>query len=630
MPARSLALLTALGLVATLAACSASPEATTQASTDESGSWTILTYSIADTNLEDFMMTDLEEIGDVGTQKGLNLVALVDRASDYTDTDVLGLDNWEGAKLLEIGQNEATVLKDEGDINTGDPGVLSDFLSYGIENYPADHYALILSDHGASWPGVGDDESSNGDGLDLAEINQGISDGLATAGLEKLDLLGFDACLMATYEVASGLAPLANRMVASQELEPGHGWDYRAFDTVADDGEATVDELASAIIDGFEAQATDEGDESEITLAEIDLTQMDKVDAALKAFTDILVQSADGIGPTVGRSLAQTLGFGQSPDPDQDSFMTDLSIFTSQIGVDLLFASDAADDLTRAINDAVLDRVDGQATKGATGLSIYFPPSEPYFDTDYETLPNVGGWIDFLGTYYGKGKEITQQPVIDPNAQIAFGTDGVTITGTFDSATAANLASSYIRYGTVGDDGSVTFLGEEDAFLSDDGSGTAEGTFDLTHLTLSDGYDTMDAYLSLYGDYDTGIFTADVPLSYYSPDNEYGGDLLLSAVIDSTTGETISSTYYVYNEKTGTYGEFAPEPDWIIVPQVLNVMPDGTEEWVLTGDVGLYADTDSLVYDLPALLSGTRLYIELVVVDFGGNTASVSATVIVP
>jgi hypothetical protein len=628
MRTRPLALATALALVAALSACSSAPDAAPESSAGESGSWTVLTYSIADTNLEEFMMTDLEELGDVGTQEGLNLVALVDRASDYTDTSVLGLDDWVGGKLIEIGQNVATELKDEGDINTGDPAVLSEFLSYGIENYPADHYALIVSDHGASWPGVGDDESSDGDGLSLAELNEGISDGLATAGLEKLDLLGFDACLMATYEVASSLAPLANRMVASQELEPGHGWNYTALDVVADDGQATVDELAGAIIDGFQAQAADEGDESEITLSEIDLTQMDKVDAALKAFTDVLVQSADGIGPTVGRTLADTLGFGKSPDPDQDSFMTDLSIFTSQIGVDLLFASDAADDLTRAINDAVLDRVDGQATKGATGLSIYFPPSEPYFNADYEALPNLGGWTDFLSTYYGKGKEITQEPVIDPNAQIAFGPDGVTITGTFDTATAANLASSYIRYGTVGDDGTVTFLGEEDADLGDDG--TASGTYDLTHLTLADGYDTMDAYLSLYGDYDTGIFTADVPLSYYSPDNEYGGDLLLSAVIDSNTGETVSSTFYVYNEESGNYGEFSPDPDWVIVPSVLNVLPDGTEEWVLTSEVGLYADIDALVYDLPPLASGTQLYIELVVVDFGGNTASVSATVAVP
>ena len=86
----------------------------------------------------------------------------------------------------------------------------------------------------------------------------------------------------------------------------------------------------------------------------------------------------------------------------------------------------------------------------------------------------------------------------------------------------------------------------------------------------------------------------------------------------------------VLNEELGTYGEFTPEPDWIIVPIVLNVLDDGTEEWILTSDFGLYADTANLTYNLAALPSGSSLYLELVVVDFGGNTDSVSGTVTVP
>jgi hypothetical protein len=617
-------MIAATGIILSLAAC------TTEAPDASAGSWTVLTYSLADTNLEEPMMADLEELGEVGTQDGLNLVALVDRSADYTDTAVLGLDDWVGGKLIEIGQGEATELEDLGDINTGDPALLADFITRGITDYPADHYSLIISDHGAAWPGVGDDESAEGDSLTLDEIKEGITAGLAGTDVATLDLLGFDACLMATYEVASTLAPLAERLVASQELEPGHGWDYRSLDVVADDGIATADELGSAIIGGFASQAESEGTEAEITLSLIDLTQMDAVNAALTGFTDTLVESAEGIGPTVGRTLADTLGFGRNPDPEQDTYMKDLSIFSSEIGVELLFASDAADELTRAINDAVLDSVDGQATRGATGMSIYFPPSEPYFNQDYLELENLGGWTDFLTTYYGKGAEIAAPPVLDDDVQVSFDDDGVTITGTFDDVTAENLSSAYIRYGLLEDDGSVTFLGEEDADIADDGSTSASGTYDLSYLTLSDGIDEFGAYLSLFGDEDYTLFTADTPLAYYSPDGEYGGDLLLSTVIDPESGEFVSQTYYVYNEESGTYGEFQPEPDWIIVPTVLNVMPDGTEEWIQTTDVGLYADLNSLVYDLPALDSGTELYLELVVTDFGGNTDSVYAVVSVP
>ncbi|HPG76956.1 MAG TPA: hypothetical protein PLU61_12325, partial [Rhodoglobus sp.] len=326
---------------------------------------------------------------------------------------------------------------------------------------------------------------------------------------------------------------------------------------------------------------------------------------------------------------ASTLGFGQSPDPDQDTHMADLASLTSEIGVQLLFAAPAADNVTRAINDAVVDRVSGQATKGATGLSIYFPPTVEYFDQDYRDLPNVGGWMDFLTAYYAQGADITQQPDIS-DADITFGPDGVTITGSFDIATGNNLSEAYIRYGVVEDDGSITFLGEQDATLFDDGTGTASGTYGLTSLELSDGVDTVSAYLSLFGNTGGDVVTAEIPLAYYSPDGSTTGDLVLSATLDPDTGEILSATYFEYDQETGTYGEFTPEPDWIIVPIVLNVLDDGTEEWLLTSDVGLYADTAGLSYDSVPLPSGTSLYLELVVVDFGGNYDSVSGTVTVP
>jgi hypothetical protein len=624
MQTRMLAPVAALAALA-LAGCGSDAPAGSRAALEQPGTWTVLTYSIADTNLEGFMMDDLDELGTVGGEQNVNLLALVDRSPDYTDQDVLGLPAWSGGKLLDIGADGGEELDDLGDVNTGDPEVLAQFIADGIERYPADHYALVISDHGASWPGVGADESSGNDTLTLAELHSGIADGLAGGGVEKLDLLGFDACLMATYEVASELAPVANRLVASQELEPGHGWDYTAFDVLGDPA-TTVDELGSALIDGFEAQARLEGTDAEITLSMVDLNRMGEVDAALRSFTDVLVERAEGIGPAVGRTLAETLGFGNSPNPDYDSHMSDLAMFTSEIGVELLFAADAADDVTRAVNDAVLDRVDGQATQGSTGLSIYFPPQVDYFDDDYRELADSAGWIDFLDTYYGRGAQIPSAPEL-ADAQLAFGADGLTITGSFDDVTAENLADSFIRYGLVESDGSVTFLGDADAEFE---AGTATGTYDLGFLTLDDGEDTSIAYLSLYGDPDEGSVQAEVPLSYYSPDGEAAGDLILSAVIDPETGETISATYYVYDESSETYGEFVPEPDWIVVPEVLNVLEDGTEEWFATSEVGLYADLDSLTYEIAQLPSGTQLYVELVVVDFGGNLASVSGTATVP
>lgn len=639
---RWLALVVVAGL---LAACSggsddegSSDEATREGGESaEAGTWTVLSYSIADTDLEPFMMNDVDEMSQVGTTEGLNVVALVDRAADYTDQPVAGQEDWVGAKLLQVNPGGGSeVLEDLGDINTGDPAVLTDFIARGIEDYPADNYALVISDHGASWPGIGGDESADHDSLSLAELDEAIGAGIEAAGIEKLDLLGFDACLMATYEVASLLAPHADRMLASQELEPGHGWDYTALQ-VAADGPVTVDELGSALIDGFESQAKAEGTESEITLSLIDLNAMAALDSALAEFTAAVSERGAELAPVVGRTRANTISYGRSPDPFEDTHMTDLGSLVAEIGVEALDVSDQADGLIRALNDAVLDKVEGQATAGSTGLAIYFPPEADYFNGEYEAIVTDGLWNDFLASYYSAGAEIPegeQAQFVEGEAEVFFDEDGLNITGIFELAAQDNLAEAFIRYGIVEDDGSVSFLGQEPAAISDDGSGQALGIYDLTTFTMTDaGGDSATGFFDMTTDEESGTITIDVPMAYYSPEDVEGEtyqDVLLSLVVDLESGDIISETYYTYDEQTGQYGELTAEPEGIIVPEVLNVLDDGTEEWIATSDVGLFADLPNLMYDLEDLPSGTQVYIELFVIDFGGNSDSVSAVVTVP
>ena len=44
-----------------------------------------------------------------------------------------------------------------GEVDMASPTVLTTFLRNGIQNYPADHYGLILWGHGAGWRGFGGD-----------------------------------------------------------------------------------------------------------------------------------------------------------------------------------------------------------------------------------------------------------------------------------------------------------------------------------------------------------------------------------------------------------------------------------------------------------------------------------------
>jgi len=102
----------------------------------------VLTSSIADTDLEPYMLVDVEEMGRVGSSANLNIVALVDRAADYSSDPVVGLGDWSGGKLLEINRGSATELEDLGDVNTGDPSVLSVLADGGEELLATSDYGL--------------------------------------------------------------------------------------------------------------------------------------------------------------------------------------------------------------------------------------------------------------------------------------------------------------------------------------------------------------------------------------------------------------------------------------------------------------------------------------------------------
>src|SRR3990172_5136601 len=138
----------------------------------------------------------------------------------------------------------------------GQPATLQDFIEWAIQNYPADKYALIMWDHGGGAVGdtFGVDENNN-DALSLPEIKQALQNAYAMSG-KKFDLIGFDACLMATLETASIMSSFGNYLIASEELEPGHGWDYAAIlSAIKSNTDISGTVLGKAIADSYKSHA---------------------------------------------------------------------------------------------------------------------------------------------------------------------------------------------------------------------------------------------------------------------------------------------------------------------------------------------------------------------------------------
>jgi len=130
----------------------------------------------------------------------------------------------------------------------GSQSTLESFINFGYENYEAQKMGLIFWNHGGAMEGVCYDEKhSSEDTLKNNEVKGALEN---TLGSNKLEFIGYDACLMQVQDIAEFNSPYANYMIASQESEAGYGWDY---DTWLDDlyAKRTTSTILKAIVDGF-------------------------------------------------------------------------------------------------------------------------------------------------------------------------------------------------------------------------------------------------------------------------------------------------------------------------------------------------------------------------------------------
>ena len=94
----------------------------------------------------------------------------------------------------------------------------------------------------------------------------------------EFEIIGFDTCLMATLETAAALSPYGRYMVASEEIEPGTGWDYTAWlQAICDNPTADGLAVGTAICDSYFAKCQAGQTDDIATLSVIDLAAVPKL-----------------------------------------------------------------------------------------------------------------------------------------------------------------------------------------------------------------------------------------------------------------------------------------------------------------------------------------------------------------
>ena len=182
---------------------------------------TVLIYMAADNSLSSYSYKNIESIVQGTTKTALNggnLVVYVDAAD-------------AAPQLLQIkvksdGSIQKLAIKDYAEQNSADPLVMRSIFDEVRTSFPADSYGLVLWSHGTAWlpynvqpmlRSFGQDESN---WMEIDELAEALPD-------HVFDFIMFDACYMASTEVAYALRDKADYILASPTEVLGEGFPYK-------------------------------------------------------------------------------------------------------------------------------------------------------------------------------------------------------------------------------------------------------------------------------------------------------------------------------------------------------------------------------------------------------------------
>jgi Clostripain family len=576
--------------------------------------WHILVYAVNDSSADLPLGLDLDEMINA-SRSGISFTVYVDGSSASSPTFAsIAVPRTDEALIVEIANGAATVTQHLGELDSGSADTLGWFIAQGLEAHPNERIGVVVWDHGSGWQGVGFDEDVTATGgsrnttyIDADELGTAMSAALAAAKRPKIDLVMYDACLMANWDVLAETAPNADYVISSEELVPGLGFDYDAFD-VFTDPTAAMPAIFRSLADGFEADvvADDPGSADAMTLDLVDLAKIPAVDAALTAFTT--AAAADVAHSPQLYIDAANAGLRYGQDGEYWAGFLDLGEFLGRLGAGVSPQVAAARDaLLAAIHGAVVDRFVTPSYQGATGLTVYFPTEPREYDANYDHQPTAQTWRPFLSAFY----DAQAAEVVD--AHVAFAADDLAIsTADADGYFTVSAPVSGGFNGSIqlmaalpGSDGSLTYFETDSADVS---AGQATARILPTLTTISDGNN------------------AGIPFTRYVHETD-GWHGYSQFTLQRTDGSVANMNWdrseqgsgpITVLDPVGTLVNYTPAAGDLAYPVNMVRQPGGQPERVATAPA--LDPTKPWTVSDAAIPDGSRVYVELQVLDASGAT----------
>ncbi len=652
--------------------------------------WTIMHYTAVDNNLEGAAFNDYYEMQSVGSGNGVNIVTQLDRAAgfearfgDWTDTrrffmeyvpaeppvDLDGMRaavvDWavtqgygtaeeltaqvaqtpdERIQQLYAANNleaqfDQTPVAELGEVDMGDPQALVDFIEWAVTDYPAEHYMLVIGSHGGGWRGIGPDDGSEPPSmLELPEIVAALATAQQDLGLDRFDIVGFDACLMAVTDVAVALEPFADYVLFSEEVIPSNGWEYfNSITAMQQNPDWDAFQVGAAFIDTYMDYYAGPGQRTKVGLSLVETASLPDLLTTLSDFSATVGTDTASLLSALGTARNNSQIFGASLGNRADIYSyVDLRDFMNWFSLQTSITDDAynaAQAVIAAYDRTVAYSRADSVLPGGTGLAIYLPSGPLTYDATYtDAAPtDFALWQDYLNQFY--------QTIINELDGSALQLE---VTSVFTIGDSASLIDNPVVFFNAAGLG-VVDLSYYIFYQNDDGSQVVVDTAPISYTTTLPTGETVKEYPNELTP-STFMWSVEFPVVT-------DGTNSVLALLQSTAGSgnemTVSGTYVtaqgsqpatlIFNSETKAYmgilasdGTTAyqpnPAPGDQFLVDLITLNPDGSVAVVPQTNAPLTFGLEPFTFHYEPAPSG-NYRISLSITDLAGNLTRTAADV---
>jgi len=353
--------------------------------------WTVGCYFAADNGLDYAVLDDMNELTSVGSTPSVTVVIQVDRL---------------GKAERYFAQKDSLVLLQEiGDINSGDPETLKEFGRWLGMYFSAEHYLLVVWDHGNGWEKKGICyEGSSFISIAGGEFREAIKSISSSLG-KNIDVLLLDACLMQMVEVASEVYPFVDFMVGSEQLVPDFGFPYdKILLMLTSEPLVEIKAFSDSISSFYVQYCKKEGIDGQAS--SMKLVSFTNLLQSIKSLITLLRSDPQNSLIRSARDSVQTFNFATLPPPIPQNQYIDICHFAEIISEGDDEIASTAERVASLARTIMFSTHTGESLKNSRGLSVWFPYTYSEFLFNYLKYRKLvyamtTEWEKFLFSYYG-------------------------------------------------------------------------------------------------------------------------------------------------------------------------------------------------------------------------------------